>query len=127
MTCSERFRPDPIPAIHPLPEHLATGQRADWYDDTKQVLQVPWVGVVTMAYAPYPTFFGELWRGHRPLCESRSFVEAFQALRRYVKARTAELGPKSLVGPLTELGCAPREINNIRQKPSPKSTVWTAR
>jgi len=41
MTLIERFRPDPIPAIHPLPEDLATGQRADRCGDTKQVLQVP--------------------------------------------------------------------------------------
>ena len=60
MTRIERFRPDPIPAIHPLPEYLATGQRAEWYEDTKQVLQVPWMGVVTMAYTHYPAFFGEL-------------------------------------------------------------------
>ena len=115
MTRIERVRPDPIPAIHPLPEYLAAGQRAEWYEDTKRVLQVPWMGVVTMGYAHYPTFFGELWRGLKPLCESRPFVEAFQGLRKYVEARTAELGPKSLVGPLTEMGYAPREIDNIRQ------------
>lgn len=115
MTRIERVRPDPIPAIHPLPEYLAAGQRAEWYEDTKRVLQVPWMGVVTMGYTHYPTFFGELWRGLKPLCESRPFVEAFQGLRKYVEARTAELGPKSLVGPLTEMGYAPREIDNIRQ------------
>ena len=115
MTRIERLRPDPIPAIHPLPEYLATGQRAEWYEDTKRVLQVPWMGVVTMAYAHYPTFFGELWRGLKPLCESRAFVEAFQDLRRHVEAETADLSPKSLVGPLAEMGYAPREIDAIRQ------------
>ena len=53
----ERLRPDPIPAVHPLPEHLASGQRALWYEETKTVLQVPRMGVVTMAYAHYPTLF----------------------------------------------------------------------
>ena len=31
----ERLRPDPIPAIHPMLEYLASGQRAEWYEDTK--------------------------------------------------------------------------------------------
>ncbi len=61
MKILERVRPDPIPTIHPMPEYLASGQRAAWYEDTKLVLQVPWMGVVTMAYAHYPTFFGGLW------------------------------------------------------------------
>ena len=81
MTRIKRLRPDPIPVIHPMPEYLATGERAEWYKDTKLVLQVPWMGVVTMAYAHYPTFFSELWRGLKPLCEIRAYVEAFQALR----------------------------------------------
>ena len=111
----ERFRPDSIPTIYPMPEYLASGQRAEWYEETKKVLQVPWMGVVTMAYSHYPTFFGELWRGIRPLCESRAFVEAFQELRRTVEVQAAELSPTSLVGQLTGMGYAPREIDAIRQ------------
>jgi hypothetical protein len=98
-----------------MPEYLATGQRAEWYEDTKQVLQVPWMGVVTMAYAHYPTFFGELWRGLKPLCQSRAFVEAFMDLRDYVESQAAELNPTSLVEPLRAMGYAPREIDAIRQ------------
>jgi hypothetical protein len=115
MSRIERLRPDPIPAIHPMPEYLATGQRLDWYLDTQRVLQVPWMGVITMAYAHYPTFFGELWRGLRPLCESRPFVEASQDLRTFVEQQTAALQPRSLIGPLSDIGYAPREIDNIRQ------------
>lgn len=115
MNILERLRPDPVPAIHPMPEYLASGQRARWYEDTKQVLQVPWMGVVTMAYTHYPTFFGELWRGLRPLCQSRPFVEAFMALRDDVESRTAELNPTSVIGPLAQMGYAPREIDAIRQ------------
>jgi len=114
MARIERLRPDPIPAVHPLPEYLATGRRAEWYADTKRVLQVPWMGVVTMAYTHYPTFFQELWRGLRPLCESRPFVDAFRDLRAFVEAETAGLNPTSLVGPLTDSGYAPREIDDIR-------------
>ncbi|MDJ0782128.1 MAG: hypothetical protein QNJ22_09145 [Desulfosarcinaceae bacterium] len=115
MNILERRRPDPLPTIHPLPEYLATGQRAEWYADTKAVLQVPWMGVVTMAYAHYPTFFGELWRGLKPLCQSRPFVEASTGLRQYVESRTMELNPKPLIEPLTAVGYAPREIDAIRQ------------
>ncbi|MBC8269830.1 MAG: hypothetical protein H8E36_13865 [Rhodospirillaceae bacterium] len=115
MSRIKRLRPDPIPVINPLPEYLATGQRLDWYLDTQRVLQVPWMGVVTMAYSHYPTFFGELWRGIRPLCESRLFVESSLELRKYVEARTAELAPSSLVRQLTDLGYAAREIDNITQ------------
>jgi len=98
-----------------MPEYLASGQRAEWYEDTKRVLQVPWMGVVTMAYSHYPTFFGELWRGLKPLCKSRAFVDAFEDLRDHVEAETAGLNPKSLVGPLIDMGYAPNEIRNIRQ------------
>ena len=115
MNRIERFQPDPIPAIHPLPEYLAAGQVAQWYEETKQTLQVPWMGVVTMAYAHYPTFFGELWRGIKPLCETRAFVAAFQDLRAFVEDRTAELTPAPLVDSLADMGYAPREIDAIRQ------------
>lgn len=115
MTRIQRKRPDPIPAIHPLPEYMAEGRVAEWYADTKTVLQVPWMGVVTMAYAHYPTFFGELWRGLRPLCQSRAFVEAFQSLRTFVETRAATLSPRSLLPELAEMGYAPREIEAIRQ------------
>lgn len=53
MTALPRLKPAPAPAIHPLPESLAEGQRRSWYEDTKRVLQVRWMGVVTMAYAHY--------------------------------------------------------------------------
>lgn len=115
MTQIERLRPEPIPAIHPLPDYLATGRRAEWYKDTMRVLQVPWMGVVTMAYSHYPNFFGELWRGLKPLCESRAFVEAFLELREFVEAQTAQLNPKPLVQELSDMGYAPREIDSIRE------------
>ena len=110
-----RQRPDEIPSIHPLPEYMATDQIADWYEETKETLQVPWMGVVTMAFAYYPTFFGELWRGIKPLCQSQVFVEASRNLRGYVEKRTLDLQPRSLVPDLTEMGYAPREIAAIRQ------------
>ena len=115
MNILERLRPDPVPAINPAPEYLVSGQRALWYEEAKTALQVPWMGVVTMAYSHYPTFFGELWRGLKPLCQSRAFVEAFQDLRKHIEARTAELEPEPMIGRLAEIGYAPREIDAIHQ------------
>jgi hypothetical protein len=114
MTRLQRLRPSPIPAIHPVPEYLATGRLADRYTDMKQVLQAPWMGVVTMAYAHYPTFFGELWRGLKPLCQSRAFVEASRDMQQFIEARTAELEPTSL---------RPQRI--IRDRPDhPERVSW---
>lgn len=111
-----RLKPEVTPAIHPLPEYMATGQIADWYADTKDVLQVPWMGVVTMAFAYYPTFFGELWQGIRPICQSTTFVQACSELRTIAETRTLELQPSGLKGKLKDVGYAPKEIEAIRQK-----------
>ena len=110
-----RMRPDSMPAIHPLPEYLATGQIAQWYSETKEVLQVPWMGVVTMAFAHYPTFFGELWRGVGPICESTHFVHACRKLRDIAETRVLELHPAPLTARLIESGYAPREISAIKE------------
>ena len=69
--------------IHPVPEYATEGELAARYSDMKTVLQVPWMGVVTMAFAHYPSFFGELWRGLRPLCASQPFVDAVGELRNF--------------------------------------------
>ena len=115
MTDLSRLRPEPIPAIHPLPEYLAEGPRKAWYEDMKQVFQVPWMGVVTMAYAHYPTFYEILWRGVRDLCTSRSFVEAFLGNRAFAETQVAKLDPPPIDARLREAGYAPREIEEIRQ------------
>ncbi len=107
-------RPEPIPAIHPVPEYLAEGALKERYEDMKAVFQVPWMGVVTMAYAHYPAFYGALWDGLRPLCLSRAFVEAFQDLRAFTEETVAELAPPPIVDRLREIGYAPREIDAIR-------------
>ena len=41
-----RLRPDPIPQINPVPEYLADDRLRSVYEDTKSVLQVPWMGVL---------------------------------------------------------------------------------
>lgn len=110
-----RLKPSPVPAIHPLPEYRAEGELARRYADMKTVLQVPWMGVVTMAFAHYPSFFAELWRGLRPLAASAAFVAEAAALRRLVEDRISAFAPPPIVGRLAKLGYAPRELDQIRQ------------
>jgi len=114
MSTLPRVKPGPTPAIHPLPEYLAEGQRREWYEGAKQVLQVPWMGVVTMAFAHYPSFYDSFWRGVRDLCASRPFVDACRANRDFAEARVTKLDPESVPDRLRDLGYAPREIEDIR-------------
>jgi len=109
-----RLYPKPLPQIHPLPEILATGRRKLWYEEMKEAMQVPWMGVVTMAYAHYPTFFETLWQGARPLVRSRPFVEASATLRQFAETEAANLRPLSIVKRLEDLGYAQSEIAQIR-------------
>ena len=115
MSALERMKPDPIPAIRPLPEFAVTGERARWYAEMKESLQVPWMGVVTMAYAYYPAFFRELWRGLKPLVESRPFVDEAKALQALVEERVAGLSPPPISERLDRLGYGDREIASLRE------------
>ena len=114
MTELPRLRPDPLPAIHPLPEYLAEGRVEDRYEDMKAVFQVPWMGVVTMAYAHYPSFYDSFWDGLRPLFASQAFVAAFRGLRVQTEDAVAALAPPPIAPRLGELGYAPRELDDIR-------------
>ncbi len=109
-----RLYPEPPPRIHPLPEYLATGKRKQWYEEMKEAMQVPWMGVVTMAYAHYPDFFETLWEGAQPLVRSRPFVEASAALRKFTETEAAKLRPPPIAMRLENLGYAEREIEQIR-------------
>ena len=115
MTRLERVKPAPIPAIHPLPEYDVSGERAQWYREMKEALQVPWMGVVTMAYAHYPAFFRELWRGLKPLVTSRPFIGEAKALQALAEDRAAELSPPAIAERLAQMGYGEREIKAIIQ------------
>ncbi|MGD8788496.1 MAG: hypothetical protein PVH05_03315 [Burkholderiales bacterium] len=110
----KRLAPRPIPHIHPEPEYRVAGQRAQWYRDMKDVFQVPWMGVVTMAFTHYPHFFETLWQGLKPLARSRAFVEECARLRSHTEARVLELGPDRIVRRLEATGYASGELNQIR-------------
>jgi len=109
-----RLKPAPLPAIHPVPEYLADEALSAVYADTKSVLQVPWMGVVTMAFAHYPAFFRTLWGGLRELAGSREFVEACRDLRAFAEAAASRLGPEPVTRDFVEIGYAERELEDIR-------------
>jgi len=109
-----RLKPDPIPAIHPVAEIRADARLKAVYEQTKSALQVPWMGVVTMAFAHYPTFYGTLWDGLRTVCESAEFAAACRALRVHVETAAAPLKPARLEGELQALGYAEQELDEIR-------------
>ena len=108
-----RLKPKPIPVIYPVPEYLAEGELREIYADTKTVLQVPWMGVIAMAFAHYPTFYGRLWRGLRESFASTALVDTCAALRCDVENRVATLEPPPIRGRLESLGYAAREIAAI--------------
>jgi hypothetical protein len=114
MTELPRLRPDPLPAIHPLPEYLAEGRVKQRYGDMKAVFQVPWMGVVTMAYAHYPSFYDSFWEALRPLFASQAFVAAFRELRAHTEDAVRALAPPPMAPRLRELGYAPHELDDIR-------------
>lgn len=110
-----RRAPEPIPAIHPVAEFRVEGERRQFYEEMKSALQVPWMGVVTMAYAHYPDFFRTLWHGLRPVVASEAFVRHGQELRAMVEYEVGGLEPANLCASMGELGYAPRELGQIRQ------------
>jgi hypothetical protein len=75
-----RLKPDLPPVLRRVPEVVADPALRAICEETKAAFQVPWMGVVTMAFATCPTFWAELWRGLATLAASRAFVEACVAL-----------------------------------------------
>ncbi|MGH8703062.1 MAG: hypothetical protein ACREVR_18065 [Burkholderiales bacterium] len=109
-----RFKPDPLPAINPVPEYRAEGRKKELYEDTKRVLQVPWMGVVTMALSHYQDFYEVFWQAVRPIMASQEGVNACRLLRSEIETDVLELDPPKRLGSLRDLGYAPREIENLK-------------
>ena len=109
-----RVKPTPTPPIHPVPEIEAQGALLETYQDTKQVLQVPWMGVVMMAFAHYTHFYSVLWHGLRPLCASKQFDETCNSLRSEVEQLVSTLPHRMLERELLSAGYAAGEIHQIR-------------
>ena len=111
----KRIKPAVIPAINPVPEYLVEGRRKELYEDTKHGLQVPWMGVVTMALADFEAFYEELWRACGPIMQSEEAVKACARLREEIETEIEKLNPAKLNHPLEKMGYSPWEIGNIRQ------------
>ena len=109
----KRYKPSPIPSIFPIPEYLADEELKQIYNETKQHLQVPWMGVVTMAFAHYPLFFKTLWNGIKEIVSSQEFVFACRELRDFTEKLVKELEPKLILNELETKGYAKQEIENI--------------
>jgi hypothetical protein len=109
-----RLKPSPVPPVNAVPEYLAEGDLKADYEDTKTVLQVPWMGVVAMAFASFRNLYGTFWPHFRETFAGRELVEACASLRADAEAAVLALEPPSAVARLTELGYAPRELEQIR-------------
>lgn len=109
-----RLKPDPVPVIHPVPEHDARGALKEVYERTKRGFDVPWMGVVAMAFAHYPHFYERLWSALEPIARTEAFASACRELRRVAEREAAELAPPSIVGRLESDGYGAREIEEIR-------------
>jgi hypothetical protein len=110
----ERLRPYPAPTVRPVHEYVASGVTDEIYRDIKAALQVPWVGVLMLAYARYPTFFECLWRSLKPIVESRAFIDEAAGIRDFVERSAATFAPAPLSAPLADMGYAVRELDQIR-------------
>jgi hypothetical protein len=112
--CLPRLKPDPLPAIHPIPEYAAKGDLKAVYEATKSGLSVPWMGVVTMAFAHYRSFYAQLWTALEPMVASQQFEEACLALRYCAEEQANGLTPSALTKPLSELDYSDPELDEIK-------------
>lgn len=110
----ERIKPDPIPAVYPLWEFQAEGELRDTYEAYKEALQVPWVGVVTMALAHYRPILNAWWDALQPVAETQAYVDAAFALRERVESKITALNPPPIKDRLMKLGYSARELDEIR-------------
>ncbi len=109
----KRIRPQPIPSVYPQWEYRAEGDLHRVYEDYKQVFQVPWVGVVSMAYAHYPNFFNAWYKGLRETVESAAYVECARTLRQHIETAIEELEPRPIRQRLLDNGYSARELSQI--------------
>jgi hypothetical protein len=117
MITLPRLLPEPLPPVRYVPEYRAEGALKESYEDMKRVLQVPWMGVVTMAYAHFPHFFKVFWAGMRDLAGSEQFLVASHRLRQDIEAAVARLDPPPIAARLRDIGYSERELDDIRAVP----------
>lgn len=111
----DRVKPDPVPLIHPVWEFQAEGGLRGMYEAYKRAFQVPWVGVVSMAYAHYRSFFNLWWASFEPVVQSAAYVETCEGLLQRVEALAAELDPPPIAARLKDASYTDRELAEIRR------------
>ena len=93
-----RKKPIPLPKIIVTPEYLAKGNLKKSYDNTKMAFNVPWMGVVAMAFAKYPFFYNSLWEYLYPLSKSTEFNKLCKKLiiigKKSIRIKTKIIGKK---------------------------------
>ena len=97
------------------PEHLAKGRLKNTYNKTKMFFNVPWMGVVAMAFSNYPNFYNALWKYMYPLSKSSEFNKLCKRLIILSKKKAKELKPKSIIKGLKAIGYSNYEIKQIDQ------------
>ena len=108
-----RKKPSPVPKIIVIPEYLAKGSLKKSYINTRLAFNVPWMGVVAMAFAKYPFFYKSLWNYMNPLTKSIEFDSLCKRLVIISKKKALELKPKSLIKNLKKIGYDNYEIKKI--------------
>ena len=108
-----RKKPIPVPKIIVIPEYLAKGRLKKSYTSTKLAFNVPWMGVVAMAFAKYPFFYNALWEYMHPLSDSLEFNKLCKKIVNISKRKAIELRPKSIIKNLEKIGYSNYEIKKI--------------
>ncbi|MEL6375329.1 MAG: hypothetical protein AAFR04_15335 [Pseudomonadota bacterium] len=111
----KRVKPNPVPPVNPIWEYQAEGALLETYETYKRVLDVPWVGVVALAYARDSNFFGAWWAGLAPLAKTQAYRQACVDLRTRTEAAVAALAPPPIAGALREAGFSARERAAMRE------------
>lgn len=109
-----RLKPDPVPSVTAVPEYMAEGELKADYEDTKAALQVPWMGVVAMAFAGYRNLYGAFWPAFRETFAGTEMASECARLRRQAEAAVLALEPPPITQRLEGLGYAPRELDQVR-------------
>ena len=110
-----RKKPTPVPKIFVTPEYLVKGSLKKSYTKTKLAFNVPWMGVVAMAFAKYPCFYNALWEYMYPLTKSSEFSVLCKKLVIISKKKALELKPKSIIKNLKKIGYNDYEIRKINE------------
>tara|TARA_B100001115_G_C15750574_1_gene367012 strand:+ start:13 stop:939 length:927 start_codon:yes stop_codon:yes gene_type:complete len=108
-----RIKPSPVPKVNVIPEYLVKGKQKKDYATTKLAFNVPWMGVVAMAFSNYSNFYKALWEYMLPLSKSLEFYKLCKKLEKKSYSKAEELNPNSIINNLKYTGYSNFEIKEI--------------